>query len=233
MSTFPVVLNNLEQQRVIVVGGGAVAEEKVQSLLEGGAGSLAIISPELTPVLRRMAAAGRVEWIAREYRPGDLRGAFLCIAATDDSAINHAVAAEAKRERVLINVVDDPAYCDFYATSVVRRGGFTISIGTDGQMPALAAHLRRRLARGFGPEYGVLIHLARQLRPTMSRRFPDPAQRRRAWQALAESNLIPLIRRGASDEQLWEHIERTLARFAAQEPGRLPTIPSPVREAAP
>ncbi|NOX62185.1 MAG: bifunctional precorrin-2 dehydrogenase/sirohydrochlorin ferrochelatase [Chloroflexi bacterium] len=214
MSTYPIILNRLEEQLVVVVGGGAIAEEKVLSLLDAGAERITVISPRLTHALARLAAEARIRWEKRPYRRGDVGNAFMCIAAADDPAINRAVAEEAREARVLVNVVDDPAYCDFYATSVVRRGGFTISIGTDGQMPALAARLRAQLDRGFGPEYAALIDLMRELRPTMRRRFPDAQERRRAWRALAHARLIPLIRSGASRETVWERIESILQEQA-------------------
>ena len=210
MSAYPIILSNLESQLVVVIGGGAIAEAKVLSLLDAGAGHVRVISPRLTDALAQLAAEARINWEPRAYRPGDVSEAFMCIAAADDPAINRAVANEARRARVLVNVVDDPAYCDFYAASVIRRGGFTLSIGTDGQMPALAARLRAQLSRGFGPEYAVLIEIMRELRPTMRERFPDAKKRRRAWRALAEAKLIPLIRAGASREAVWERIESIL-----------------------
>lgn len=220
MSTYPIVLNNLECQAVVVVGGGQVAEDKVMGLLEAGARQLTVISPELTDRLARLAAAGRIVWLQRAFQPGDLTGhpPFLVIAATDDPQVNRAVAEEARRQRVLVNVVDDPASCDFYAVSVVRQGGLTISIGTDGQMPALAVRLRQRLGRGFGPEYGRLIELARELRPEIARRFPDPARRRRVWHALADAPLIAMLRRGEPDDVVRAAMVRLVESFECVDP---------------
>lgn len=220
MSNYPIILNNLETQPVVVVGGGAIAEDKVRTLLEAGAGRVTVISPDLTPALSQWAAGGEITWFARGYQSGDVSAVFLCIAATDSPTINHLVAEEARRTRALVNTVDDPPFCDFYAASVIRQGDFTISIGTGGQMPALAARLRQKLSRGFGPEYGQLIQLMRRLRPSMSLRFPQFEERKQAWYALADAPLIPLLRRGAGEEEIWQRIEQVLQEFERSRPAR-------------
>ena len=92
-----------------------------------------------------MANAGEIEITEREYQEGDLAGAFLAVAATDDPAVNRAVFAEAEAAGVLINAVDDPPFCDFYFPSVVRRGDLLIAISTAGQSPALAQRLRKEI----------------------------------------------------------------------------------------
>ncbi len=214
MSTYPIILNRLEEQRVLVIGGGAVAEEKVFALLDAGAGHVTVVSPQVTRALANWAAEHRIIWYARTYQPEDLEEAFLCIAATNSPSINRTVATDARKARVLVNVVDDPRYCDFYTTSVIRRQGFTISIGTDGQMPALAARLRQQLSRGFGPEYGELIEIMRELRPTMAKRFPHTSDRRRVWRALAQAPLIPALRQGADKQDIWQRIEQCMSEHS-------------------
>lgn len=214
MSTYPIILNNLEAQPVLVVGGGKIAEDKVLQLLDAGAGNVTVLSPKLGSELVRLFAEDRIRWVARAYEPGDLSSdpPFLAIAATDDPAVNRIVADEARRARVLVNAVDDPPNCDFYAVSVVRQGSLTIGIGTDGQMPALAARLRAKFERGFGPEYARLIDIAREMRPELVHRFPDFAARRRVWYALADAPLIPMLRRGDSDSTVrayaWSIVEQ-------------------------
>ena len=214
MSTYPIILNNLETQPALVVGGGKIAEDKVVQLLDAGAGCVTVISPALHGELVRLFTQGRIRWTARPFQPGDIAGdpPFLAIAATDEPAVNRAVVMEAREARVLANAVDDPPYCDFYAVSVVRQGNLTIGIGTDGQMPALAARLRAKLQRGFGPEYARLIELAREMRPELARRFPDFETRRRVWYALADAPLIPMLRRGDAEADVrayaWRVVEQ-------------------------
>lgn len=222
MSTYPIILNNLETQPVLVVGGGKIAQDKVVQLLEAGAGCVTVLSPALHGELAMLLTQGRIQWTARAFQPGDIAGAppFLAIAATDDPAVNRAVVIEARQARVLANAVDDPPYCDFYAVSVVRQGSLTIGIGTDGQMPALAARLRAKLQRGFGPEYARLIEIARTMRPELARRFPDFETRRRVWYALADAPLIPMLRRGDAEADVRAYAWRVVEQ--AFQDGRAP-----------
>ena len=117
---YPVFLD-LKDRLCVIVGGGEIAERKIAGLLECGA-SISMISPEVTPGIRARADAGDIRWEAREYADGDLKGAFLAIASTDDESVNRAVHDEASREGIVLNVVDRTALCSFIAPAVVRRG---------------------------------------------------------------------------------------------------------------
>ena len=217
MSTYPIILNNLETQPVLILGGGKIAEDKLVSLLSAGAGNVTVISPELNEHLTELADAGDINWVKRSFSSGDIteRLPFLLIAATDDPAVNHAAVEEARTVRVLAQAVDDIPFCDFYGVSVVRQGGLTIGIGTDGQMPALSARLRQKLSRGIGPEYARLIELARELRPLIAERFPDFSKRRQVWYALVDAPLIPMLRRGESDETVRAAMVRIVDEYGA------------------
>ena len=114
--TYPLALTNLARVRCVVVGGGAVAERKVRDLLAGGA-CPAVISPALTAALAAWREQGRLAHVARAYQDGDLDGAFLAIAATDDRAANAAVAAEGARRGILVNIADDPPAGNFHTAA--------------------------------------------------------------------------------------------------------------------
>ncbi len=191
----PVVLTRLEEKLCIVVGGGEVAERKAQALLEAGARPR-VIAPRLTDNLRDWACAGRVEWIDRFYADSDLLGAFLVVAATDDSETNRIIANAAVRRCVLVNVVDDPEMGSFIAPAVVRRGDLTIAIGTGGMAPALAGHLRAQLEQSFGPEWERYLGLLELLRPQLAARYPNLQDRRKAWARVLDSELLQLLRNG-------------------------------------
>jgi len=148
VSNYPVVLVNLEEG-VVVVGGGEVAARKVEGLLAAGA-NVTVISPQLAPALEEFLAQGRITALRRPYRPGNLAGARLVIAATDDPQVNQAVGREARERGCPVNVVDDPAHCTVYIPAVVRRGPVTLAIGTGGASPVLAARLRREIAAVMG-----------------------------------------------------------------------------------
>ena len=153
MKYYPINLN-LEGKKAVVVGGGKVAERKVMQLLECGA-KVTVISPKVTKKIRSLADKSQVNVIDRKYRVGDLKGAVVAIAATDNPAINKQVPKEARKRRVLINVVDSPELCDFIMPSIIRRGDLVISISTSGKFPFLSKKLRIMLEGLIGEEYGI------------------------------------------------------------------------------
>ena len=171
MKTYPICLIDLEQQRCVVIGGGKVAARKIAGLVDAGA-RVQVISPEIDPEIVEIAAAGQALINQRAYSPGDLQGAFLAIAATDDPAINHAVWEEARSSGTLINVVDDPQHSNFIVPALVRRGELTIAITTGGGSPALARRLREQFEELIGPEYGELAAILSELRPVLLGNYP-------------------------------------------------------------
>ena len=193
MKTYPVNLV-LENQLVVLIGAGKEIARKLPDLLETGA-QVRIIAPAAHLSVQRYAVEGKIEWLERCYQPGDLSGAFLVIAATGDQSVHDAVWAEGNANGQLVNVMDVIPQCNFHAVSVVRQGQLTIAIGTGGAAPALAATLRKRFEKGFGPEYAEFLEYAQALRPIVAERLP---QERRAdfWYALLDSNAITLLRSG-------------------------------------
>jgi precorrin-2 dehydrogenase / sirohydrochlorin ferrochelatase len=143
MALFPIFLK-LAARPCLVVGAGTLAESKIESLRWANA-QVTVVAPTANSRIAEMAEAGEVAWHRREYAAGDLAGQFLAVAATGDSAVNRAVFAEAEAAGILINVVDDPPFCDFYFPSVVRRGDLQIAISTAGASPALAQRLRKEI----------------------------------------------------------------------------------------
>ncbi|HEV8304556.1 MAG TPA: siroheme synthase CysG [Gemmatimonadales bacterium] len=188
MTLYPAFLV-LRERRCVVVGGGAVAEQKVTGLLEAGA-RVTVVSPAVSPRLDELAAAGAIAIRRRPYRRGDLAGAFLAIAATDDRAVNRHVWTEAEAAGVLLNAVDDAPHCSFVAPAVHRQGDLAVAVSTAGKSPALAVRLRDRIAGLVGPEYGALLDHLGDLRPEVARRIRDPRARTRFWYRLVD-RLMP------------------------------------------
>ena len=214
MKSYPINLVRLEERRCVVVGGGDVAQRKVESLLDAGARQVVVISPRLGDGLTELRRRGRIQHIARGYRPGDLEGAFVVIATTDDPAVNRAVSQEAEANGILVNVADDPDHCNFIVPSTLRRGDLVIGLSTGAQSPALAASLRRQLEQAFGSEYAAFLELAGDLRRRVARELPASA-RARFWYDLAGSQALALLRdgqeagaRGLADELLAAHLAR-------------------------
>lgn len=182
-----------------MIGGGRVAEEKCERLLRAGA-RVTVVAPRATARLEALDAAGRLRLERRAYATGDLTGAFLAIAATDDPAVQAEVAREARAERVILNVVDEPAASSFIAPAVLDRGDLQIAVSTSGAAPALAVQIRDRLAGEFGAEYERALELLREARRTLRQRAVAPAERRRILKRLAAADLPARIARGEMAE---------------------------------
>ncbi len=146
----------LAGRRCLVVGGGLVAEAKIESLLRSGAAPL-VVAPKATSKVAQWASEHKLLWRPVAFHPADLDGIFLVIAATSSTEINDLVFQEATRRAVLCNVVDDPERCDFYCPAVVRRGQLQIAVSTGGLSPALSQRIRYDLEERFGIEYATWL----------------------------------------------------------------------------
>jgi precorrin-2 dehydrogenase/sirohydrochlorin ferrochelatase len=195
MSGYPIVLTRCE--RAIVVGGGDVALRKVEGLLAGGA-AVVVISNEAIASLRAQAEEGRFSLILRQFQPGDLAGAQLAVAATDDRNVNEMVYREARKLGILVNVVDDPQRCTFHVPAVVQRGPVTVAVSTGGASPHLAAYLRKRIAKAVGDEYGTLAEILGDWRAWILHNVPK-ARRAALWDELI-TRMLPLLRAGNAEE---------------------------------
>lgn len=143
MSLYTVNIN-LFQEPCLVIGGGNIAARKIEKLLDAGA-IVTVISPELTDELVGLNSEQKIQWINRFYEPGDIKGYILVIASTDDPKVNEAVYTEARKENVLVNCVDKPAYCNFYVPAIIQRGDLQIAISTSGSAPFLSKRIRMLL----------------------------------------------------------------------------------------
>ena len=148
---FPVFLK-LAGRRCLVVGGGPIAEAKMEGLVRCGA-EVRVVAPEATPGIREAANLGGILWEQREFLPSDLEGMFLVVAATDSAELHEEIFRRCQEAGIVCNAVDEPQRCDFYYPAVVRRGALQIAISTAGNSPFLAQRLRRELEEHFGPEY--------------------------------------------------------------------------------
>jgi precorrin-2 dehydrogenase/sirohydrochlorin ferrochelatase len=191
---YPIFLD-IEGFPCVVIGGGSVAEQKVRQALAAGA-KVCVISPRLTHTLKKWAQEGRFEYKKRLYRRGNLRGARLAFAATNDSKIHAEILKEARGKYVWLNAVDDPEHCDFVVPSTVHRGNLTLAISTNGLSPALSKKIRKDLENQFGPEYEIFLQLLGTLR---KRRLPEGADgkiRSERLSALVNSPALDWIRKG-------------------------------------
>jgi precorrin-2 dehydrogenase/sirohydrochlorin ferrochelatase len=155
---YPIFLD-LSGRRCVVVGSGEVADRKTRRLLQART-EVVVISPEVRPELGSVVA----EVHRRPYEAGDLEGAYLAFAATDARDVNAAVAEEAKKRGIPVNVADRPSEGDFVLPSVLRRGGLQVAVSTGGASPTLARRIKGELEEAFGPEWAGIVEELRVAR---------------------------------------------------------------------
>jgi precorrin-2 dehydrogenase/sirohydrochlorin ferrochelatase len=192
MKYYPINLD-IKDKRCLVIGGGQVAERKVENLLSAGA-KVVVVSSRLTPKLSRLSGEGLIENIARDYRKGDFKGAVLAFGATNDPRVNSRILQEAREKGVLLNAVDDPQNCDFTVPSLVIRGDLLISISTGGKSPALSQKIRKELEKSFGKEYETFLNLLSAVRERLLKTGSNSKQNKAKFAKLVNSNLLELIR---------------------------------------
>jgi precorrin-2 dehydrogenase/sirohydrochlorin ferrochelatase len=189
---YPIFLN-MVGQLCVVIGGGEIAERKVKTLLEAGA-VVTLITPECTEGLEAMTADPLVTWHQRKYETGDLEGAFIAIASTDDRAVNDAVSKEAAERNTPLNVVDITDMCTFIAPSIIRRGPVTLAISTGGMGPALARKLRQELEHNEALAFADMAEMVADVRAELKARplTVDPE----GWQAALNTEVLGLYQSG-------------------------------------
>ena len=187
MGYYPVFLE-MKDRSCVVIGGGAVAERKVEGLVPVGA-NVTVISPGITDRLKELLHDGAIRHVAREYQSSDRAGYDLIFVATDNSEINAAVFNEARSLRIWVNSADDPDHCDFILPAVIRRGELTVAVSTGGASPAVTRIIREDLDAYFTTDYAQLVQIAAEVRrelkeksacgersclePGVERRFPS------------------------------------------------------------
>lgn len=204
---YPVFID-VRQRRCVVIGGGNIGQEKVEKLLECDA-RVAVISPVVNPRVAEAADEGRITWDRREYEPGDLEGAFIAIAATDDNKVNRQIAAEAEARNVLLNVVDVTHLCTFIAPSIARRGEVTIATSTGGASPALARTFREKLTNSRILEYADLAPILARARTELRAKgvtvVPDH------WQTQITEELLDMVQSGKTEDAFSNLMEGLLS----------------------
>ena len=197
MTNFYPVFLNLTGRRCIVIGGGQIAEGKISKLMDSGA-KIVVISPDATPSIQSFSERGAIELQIRKYQAGDLDGAFLVIAATNDRIVNQEIFEEAEKSGALLNAVDDMPRCSFIAPSIVKRGPVTVAISTGGASPALARKLRETLddsqELGWADATAVLSKARRLIR---DQRIDVDPQR---WQCCMTPDVLSLAQSGREKE---------------------------------
>jgi len=199
---------NLSNKKCLVVGGGPVAERKVQALLAYGA-RVRVVSPALTGRLSELAAAGIIDYRRGSYHVDDLAGVFLVIGATGREEVNRQVAADCEERGLLINVVDDPERGNFFVPAHVKRGSLSIAVSTGGKSPLLAGKIRAELEPVYGPQYAEFLDFLGGLRLKLMREVADPVKKREVMDRMLDDEVLTLLKSG----QLERAKERVLNAY--------------------
>ena len=197
---FYIACLKLTGRKCLVVGGGDIGLEKVEGLLACG-GSVTLLAPEAHPELQALAEEGSIEWDRREYAgPEDLEGAFMVIAATNDSEVNIGVYYDAEKRAMLANVVDVPPLCNFILPAIVRSGPLAIAISTAGASPALAKRMKREVSELFGEEYARLAVILNDARGWAKGTLPTYQDRKAFFEGIVNGDPDPIALLRDGDE---------------------------------
>ena len=205
-SPYPVNLD-LAGRRVLVVGGGRVAAQKVAGLRRAGA-VVTVVAPTAVPEL---AADDSVRWHRREYRRGEVASYRLGIAATDDPAVNAQIARDGDAANVFVNSADDPANCSFILPSVVTRGDLQITVSTNGRSPAMSKWARRRLEQIFTDTHARLLDVLSEAREVVRRHHGTSEVP--GWDDVIDDRLLELVADGRDADAL----DRILAALGSDQ----------------
>jgi len=195
---FYIACLKLKGRRCLVVGGGEIGLEKVEGVLACD-GDVVLVAPDAVPELEELAREGSIAWERREYRPGDLEGAFMVIASTDDTDVNIAIYEDAERRAMLVNVVDVPPLCNFILPAILRTGPLAVAISTAGASPALAKRMKREVAGLFGEEYATLAILLNEARGWAKGTLPTYQDRKAFFEGIVNGDPDPIALLRAGD----------------------------------
>ena len=194
MRYYPAFLD-LHGKKVLIVGGGAVAQRKIETLFEYGA-VIDVAARDLTPALKEFETEGRIRFVGSQFHEDQMDRAFLVIAATDDPEMNRKVSLAAGERNIPVNAVDQPSDCTFIVPSILRRGDLVIAVSTSGKSPALARRLREQLEGMFGEEYRAYVRLMGEVRDNVLSGDYPPERKGEILRELIDSDLLDAIRLG-------------------------------------
>lgn len=213
------LFHTLAGRQVLVVGGGEIALRKSRLVANAGA-CLRVVAPAIEPQLAQLLAEQAGESLLRGYRHEDQDGCQLVIAATDDTALNAQVSAEAHRRGVPVNVVDAPALCSVIFPAIVDRSPLVVAVSSGGDAPVLARLIRARLEAWIPARYGELAALAARFRDRVKQLYPNTNQRRAFWEEVFQGPV--------ADRQLAGQGEEAARLLAERVEGAPPHAPGEV-----
>lgn len=202
---------DLRDRPCLVVGGGAVAERRINLLL-GARAKVSVVATGLVESLERRVADGAVDHIGEQFDDSSLTPYWLVVAATDDRDLNARVAAAAHAAHRFCNVVDDPELCSFIMPAIIDRAPVTIAISSGGHSPVLARWIKGLVETTLPARLGPLAELAGRWRKRVRAALPDTDRRRHFWQTVLKGTSAEHVYAGR-DELAEESFADALAAW--------------------
>ena len=207
---------NLKDRPVTLLGAGSVAEGRIEKLLLTGA-KLKVVAPAATERIQLWASEERIQWIQRPFVSGDLEGVAWLFTASPDATLNRRFAEEARAQKIMVNVADDPAYCDFILPAILQEGPIQLAISSSGASPAFSVWLKRRLAAWLEVQnLPTLLPWFTQWRREIRSRLPSLQDRFRLWRRIVDSPLPSWV------QEQWQWTKQTIAATALVRRGGAP-----------
>ena len=195
---YPIFLD-IESRNVVIIGGGNVCARKAETMMNYGA-RVSIVSPDFTDEIERWARDGALQIRRKRYEQSDLEGANIVIASTDDQSVNEQIAADCRRRRIPVNVVDVTPLCEFIVPAIIDKGSVTLAVSTGGKSPALARTLKEDLQRLIGPEYAEVNDVLGTLRDSAKRVLPTDVDRKHFFDGMIARGILDMLREGRRRE---------------------------------
>jgi precorrin-2 dehydrogenase / sirohydrochlorin ferrochelatase len=186
-SSYPVVLR-LEGKKVVIVGGGKVAERKVTGLLGTGA-EVIVVSPEVTDGIERLEREGSIDWKQKSFSDSDINDAFMIFAATNNKELNQLIRSSAGAHQ-LVTIADDPAGSNFHVPAHFQRGRLSIAVSTEGASPTLASKIREQLEEQFDDSYTDYLEFLSSKRKWILKEVENGSLKRKLLKAIVSTEFL-------------------------------------------
>jgi precorrin-2 dehydrogenase / sirohydrochlorin ferrochelatase len=186
-SSYPVILR-LDGKKVVIVGGGKVAERKVRGLIGTGA-VIVVVSPEATDEIHRLSRDGKIVWKQKFFSASDLSDAFMIFAATNDPEINQSISISTGSHQ-LVTIADDPDKSNFHVPAHFRRGQLSIAVSTGGASPTLASEIRHQLEQQFDDSYESYLEFLSSKRKWILKEVVDASLKRKLLKTIVSSEFL-------------------------------------------
>ena len=218
MKYFPFFME-LSKQSVLLIGGGEVAERKLDLLLKANA-NVTIVSPKFTSYIEELFVNKNINPIKDYYNIKHLTNSSFAfvIAATNDESLNEQIAKDSNDNHILVNVVDKPKICDFIFPSILERGPITVAVSTGGSSPVLARMLRTKLETMIPGAYGRLAKIVSENRIPVRKKLVNSKSNGIFWEQMLNGKFLELVLSG-QDEEAVNFLNSEIDSFDEQKKG--------------